>query len=655
MPDDGRADRPHRIEVFALITPAPSPQLPTHGHAAATSPTLPWRLAGAVLITLGVAVVAAVALPVVTLLFGASLTVPRYITGLPMAACVGVNLSVVIAVSWRLLRAVGDAHTTAPTRWEAVTAGLRRYLGAGVLWAMCAALIAEWLFRLLWVPETHGFVTVGGGDAGHHMAIANQLVSHNPKVYVGQTGAHAAAWLLGQLFHLNVPDAMAWAWMGAMAAFYAVVLASVAFAVRDLRAAAQVVAIPLAAGLMVAGTESYVPMIMHYYQAEGFFGHIFSLAPLAAVILCACSLDRWWLRLAGVVVAVGLVRFTYALNAGEALVGLALLSWAAATTRGLRWWLRPLLVLAGVAACAAAGYSWVKLWDLRKMTGGLMDHDVTTETVVLGTLTTVSAVIALSAAIAARLTHTPAFYRVARGALLTAVLGLGPWLVHHYWDQHLELPRAYYYRKHATLALLTLATFIPAWTATLFAFAVHRRRALGLAVVAIAALYFTDVVIAKQAVAGKRIAWSYRERIDPKVRWRVLTPMWEPRTMARIRQVLTDHNRQFGGYQHPSWPVHSVMNSGFERWTAAAKLSVVDVKELRWREWIHGLPTRPGHCVFFTAARAELMAFSQHDRRMKGQTLRHVQGLLRRPDVRCERWRSPRKEQPTQRLCWVCD
>ncbi len=612
-------------------------------HAAPAWLALPAWARGALQVV-GWLAVAAVALPVATLVFGATLAAPRYVTGLPLSACAALVLGACAAAgaaAWRFREVWGPLRPPRLLPW--------------LLWATCAALMADWLFHLLWVPETHGLVTVGGGDAGHHMGIAHQVATLNPKVYVGQTGAHTTAWLLGQLAGLGIADALAWGWIGGGMAFYALVLAAVTATVRDLRPAAQWVAIPLAAGLMVSGSADYVPMWLHYYQAEGFFGHLYCLVPLALLLLASASADRWWLRVLAATCAVGVLRFTYALNAGEALVALALLAWGAALARGPRWWQRAALGLAGVGACGAAWFAWTKLWALQKMTGGIMPHDLTTETVVLGTLTLVSAGVALCTWVAGRALALPSLARVSRAALVLAVLALCPWLVHRHWDLHWDLPREYYYRKHATLALLTLSVALPALAATLYAHAVERRQALALAVLAVATLHFTDAVVAKQALAGKRIAWSYRERVDPKVRWRINTPLWEPRTQARMQAVLRERGKRFGGYQHPSWPVHSAMNSAFPGWRPTVKQTVVDIKEARWKEWIQGLPARPGTCRFFTAARAELIGFARHDRRMKGKTFPLVRQLLARRDLRCERWQPPRKEQKPQRLCWVCD
>ena len=605
------------------------------------SASSPWRLTlsrwaalvGRATLWLGVALVA---LPSLLIAGGVALAPLRYFTGLPMVVCA---VALLFAGAAAAYLAVGRVRLPSLT--------------LSTLWAVCAAMCAWWLYDLLWVEETLGLLTVGGGDAGHHMGISQQLATTHPKVYVGQTGVHATAWLIGEIAGLELPVAMAWAWISGAAFFYAATLGAVAFSVRDLPTSSQLVAIPLAAGLMVQVSAPYVPLVLHYYQAEGFFAHLHGLVPIGLCLLAAASFDRWWMRLLALVAAVGLLRFTYALNLSEGLIALAV------TALTLVPWRRPkaLAAVLPLAALALWG-AWIageKLWALRKMSGGIMSHDLYLETVVLGVLTTVAATLALSARAGGFALKLRSLHRLGAVALWLTILGLGPWLVHRHWDDDLSLPRQYYYRKHATLALMALSVGVPAVAAGLAAHITRRFVAASFAVLCIAAVDFSERVLVKQAGGGKRIAMSYRERVDPRVRWRINTPLWEPRAMAQMRAVLWRERKAFGGYSHPSWPVHSVMNSAFPRWRPTEFQTVVDIKERRWQEWHRGFAPQAGTCRFFSAGPGQKRAYAAHDRRRKASSLPYIRGLMRRPDVRCWRWRPPRPELPMQKLCWVCD
>ncbi|HAN30378.1 MAG TPA: hypothetical protein DCQ06_02160 [Myxococcales bacterium] len=522
-----------------------------------------------------------------------------------------------------------------------------------VLWALCSALCAWWLYDLVWVAQTSGLLTVGGGDAGHHMAISQQFATTHPKVYVGQTGVHATAWLFGYLMGLELPEAMAWAWIGGAMFFYAAVLGAVALSVRDVSTAGQIIALPLAAGLMVDMSAPYVPVVLHYYQAEGFFAHLHGLAPVGLCLLAAASFDRWWLRLCALTVAVGLLRFTYALNLSEALIALAFSVWMATPWRRLK-----VAIVMTLLSSTALWGAWIaanKLWNLRTMTGGIMEHDLYGETVVIGSLTTIALCLALAAACARWGLAMKSLGRLGRVSFWLFIVGLGPWLVHHHWDADLSLPRQYYYRKHATLALLALSVGLPAVAAGLAAHITHRFVAFGFVALCIATCHFGGIAVAKQAKSSKRITRSYLERIDPKVPFRINTPLWEPQVMAKMRAVLRREKKQFGGYLHPSWPVHSAMNSSFARWSPTSFQTVVDVKEQRWQEWHHGFAERAGSCRFFSAGRYQMRAYRQHDRYRKAKTNAYVWGLIRRSDLQCWRWNSPLLEIGAQKLCWVCD
>ena len=108
----------------------------------------------------------------------------RYVTRLPLGICCALAAAAVIVMAGLWVASV--ARRLSP----------RNLAVCVVTLAVGVALLG----RRLWTPELSGMVTIGGGDAGHHVFIANQLASSQPTIYLGFTAFHALAWALAQLF-----------------------------------------------------------------------------------------------------------------------------------------------------------------------------------------------------------------------------------------------------------------------------------------------------------------------------------------------------------------------------------------------------------------------------------------------------------------------
>lgn len=208
---------------------------------------------------------------------------------------------------------------------------------------------------LLYKGGYEHLVSVGGGDPAAHLEIAWKLAKGQWDVYERATSFHAAVLILVRWLGFEVFSAVR----------LVLVMAALAIGALTFRPA-QLRALPLISAFLfvfwVTGP------IVHYYQADGFYGQFAAFAVLLAGVTLTQRALNLRAQLITAALAVVVLRFTYPLNLPDFLAGLALLF-------GERAWFhrkqKVRLALAAVAAglALASVYGYFKLAPMLTIRG----------------------------------------------------------------------------------------------------------------------------------------------------------------------------------------------------------------------------------------------------------------------------------------------
>jgi len=571
----------------------------------------------------------------------------RYTFGLPMAVSAGLGAVAALLAIAILVRNMS----------ERVDVGV----AAIALLAMavgCAMAVAR-----LWKPEWAGMATIGGGDAGHHVWIANQLAFTHPRVYLGFTSFHTSAWTLAQLF--GGP------FEGMRAAFYlstaGMISAGTLVLVAVIGPQGRRGRLAMVAGAIALGGTWYRLHLLwaHYNQADGFFAHLHGLTTVALFALAWLVFDRTWMRAIALGVAIVVFRFTYALNMGDMLVGAACLvamdAWRRpgdltppfvrklAGRRADGLWRAALLIGAGLAAVLAV-YSWATLWPKIGKPGGI--------TAPAAGWNLVGLVAAIGAGVvwkrSPRLSPGPRHQRlidvtlaiVAVPALVIVLFLLVP-----------SLPREYYFHKYALNALFMASVFACAAAASalgnqLLAHPDATRRRPWLRVVLIVAL--SGVAVRGIDKGAAPIRHSYLERAGTVAPPRHAEALHDPWVERQVRAVLADQNKRLAGLMQPRWPVFNFTENILRVWRPVAARPVKGLQEERWASFLDGVEPAAGSCAFWLAGPGVDARFDDlQSRHPKARVNARRKALAASPDHRC--MRSPAARGATDlSLCWVC-
>lgn len=563
----------------------------------------------------------------------------RHTLALPMgaSAVLGAALTALVAGAWLRgsLRAGGLPWAVAVP-------------GALTAWAAVALMVQQLVLTTL-----GQLITVGGGDFGNHLALAEQLADRMPRVYVGFTGWHATVWTVSHLWDLDIADAAAvaiHAGAGAAWAVAGVVAVVLGAAGRSGAAAWAGGAVGGVALLWVASGWGFA--LTHYLAAEGFVAQLYALLPwhlgLWAVATARTRLGRWIGALIGLV----LLRFVYGIDLPEQLLALAMLTWVLASwspaaametiLRGLggerllaapkRWaeaplvrtawpWLwrgaAALLVFEALLFCLMLAQSW-------KKAGSVMTPTLTGRELALALGVAATVLLGL----AGRRQRPAAAWLlvcVGAGALLVAMHLLLP-----------ELPRQYYLFKHGMLlewmGLLAAAGAVGAACAAL----VERGtapvegagggrealpRAAATAVLA-AALGLVVWAPGRIAASNARLWQGYEEHIGARP-WAQIAPLVDP-SLPALARTLRSEGWTVAGVLHPHWPVYNFATSAAHGWQPIEPDIEVALQEKRWTYFVHAAPVEPGTCVVFAAAPHRLQEWARHRKLQSGPAGEHV-------------------------------
>ncbi|MCP3098683.1 hypothetical protein LZ198_07310 [Myxococcus sp. K15C18031901] len=500
-------------------------------------------------------------------------------------------------------------------------------------------------FHGLYTPAFGGLVSVGGGDAGNHVSLRHAFVETTPLIYEQFVAFHAFTHWLEVFFGLD-------AFGSFRAAFYSLcflvplcMLVGLCAITEDRGVEGHTAPWLLLGGLLA--TSPLLLPILHYNQADGFYAHLFGLAPLLAGWALFGFFSSRAVRIVVLLGSVGLLRYTYGLNLGDALLTSAVLvavEAAGVTHPGrARWGLAALAAGLGFAAT----FAYWKLYPLLPVTGGIITPHI--HAMLRGEA--VLAVLLLVLPRAARwmgLSLGDAGVRLARYAGVFGAINASV----QFLCLRLGTPREYYlfkYHLHGVVLVLCAALVV---LAALLAQALSRwmqrqGRPAHMGFLVPAVLVGIAVFNLNAAVAPYRE--SYDERTSGHAPWRTLTALSDPDGWKRIQATLSREGARFGGLIAPSWPMMNFMNAGLRREVVEEPL------RFGWEQYIHGLVREgPGLCVFWYATERdfqELVSTKQEN----GSVLVDVtRALDARPEKQCEDYAAPWDAQRPMRLCHVC-
>lgn len=537
----------------------------------------------------------------------------RATVGIPMWVALAVSVAATVAVLIVVRR-----HVCVASGFQWVPLLLGGFSAA----ALCA---------LMFNPALGALATVGGGDAGNHVSIQHAFVESAPGVYQKFVVFHAVAHWLGN--GLGMTDGVGFA-----LAFYLVVVcvlvcvgaATAAFTPPDARRGELVAAWVLLAGVLVAGVLRFWGPWLHYQQADGFYAHVFGLVPLLLGWFGYAVAPSAWGRVAIVLAWIGLARFTYGLNLGDALVaGALLLGWEAlAAGRGRT---RSMLVAGAGVLLAAALMAFFALAPLRSVGGAIVAADVRKLLIAQGAMLGFLA-LALWGSGAVRLAPARLVHRLMLFPLVFGAVSLAVQVLY----LAARWPQNYYFLKYNfhPVVLLSVATaaLLPLWLTRQ-----SWRRA-----TAVPALIALPLI-----ASATHPHWhTFRERAFREPPYKRVDALTDSALIEHARGVLSAAGARSGGYLEPSWPRSNFINASLRSFDAFAEgvprftSGIVEQTSGTCVFWLEGVQVEAGY--------AKLRGEQQREAASTWDALRAA------PDKECVPHTRLWRPGESYELCWRC-
>jgi hypothetical protein len=523
-----------------------------------------------------------------------------------------------------------------------MAAGLRPWLRSQCVWPpsprwwlveAMALLPVGFAIWALFARDFGGFPNVDGWDGGTHVFIKNVFASAVPGMYNSQVTYYAFTWWLEKLFHLNAFRSFTVAYYVVVAATVAVPL-TITFTLLQEEASARrgawiagvVVAVLSTVGvLLVSGLP-----LLHYNQAAGYYVHLFGLLPLMMLWAADALIRLQILRVAVLMGAFVLLRYTYALNLADAALAVAFVL----LVEGFRGRWRIAQALLVLVFCLAAALIVPELRPIFQVWGGMQRFDVDkvfrADMFLLGALPIY--LLATSwkpfplgclGSPLFRAVRFPTAFAVASSALFL-ILRKGPGVKYYYVTK---------YQIWACILLgFVLVILLAHLAVTLARLSSLRRPTVWLRAAVVAALLALVPSLWATTFAGYNT--GLRERMRPHtLPYKQLHPLADVEAFARIEAVLSAQHKIFGGYLTAFFPMFSFMNaahgfhSGQQEFFPPAML--------------------PGHCVFWVAKEHDIYRLGPADR------LDAYRNQVAAAGATCSEYAVPWKSTP-QSLCYHC-
>ncbi|WP_224371177.1 hypothetical protein [Hyalangium versicolor] len=524
----------------------------------------------------------------------------------------------------------------------------RFLLVQSVLVLAAAMVIVVWA---LYTPAFEGMVSVGGGDAGNHVSLKRHFIETEPDTYQKFVTFYALTHWLEVFFGLDAFESF-------RAGFYAIpllvtlcllaALAAVSRAGADRgKAPARLAQWLFLAGFGVLGTNILF-RVLHYHQADGFYVHLFGLVPTVLCwVLFGLSRTRA-LRVAMLLFAIVLHRFTYGLNLGDVAAVSAVLTAVEAGgvshSKRLRWGLIALAVGLG----GAAAFAYRTLWQLHPVWGAIIAPEIHAMIRGEAFLT----VLLLILPFAARRMGLPLGAEGARLARYAGVFGAINTFIQFLYLRMGFKPEYYLFKYHLHGMVLVFGAALVLISAlaaqALVQWGQRKPRASHAVLVPLVALW--GIALFNLYAACRPYRDSFHERRFGTPPWRWLQPLVDREGQRRIEATLAREGAAFGGLLAPSWPLMNFMNASLRRTVDADPLL------FGWLQYTHGrVRQEPGFCVFWYATDADFAGYAADQAEQGGELADVTQALHNLTGRRCEDYRAGWDEQLALRLCYLCE
>lgn len=438
-----------------------------------------------------------------------------------------------------------------------------------------------------------GFMNIDGWDSGSHLYLQRIFVQQDSRIYNGFVAQYALSHWLETLLGFDRFRAVAICFYSAVAiALMAPMAISVALVRRqENRHFFQVLLalVATAAVLWLLADAAFLPAF-HYLQGMGYYPQIFCLVPVAFIWLVDASLKRAGHRIIGYGVGLAFLRYTYGLNLPDTTAALGMLLLLDATNCKLAG-------PGGVALVALAAIGYTALVPIFEIWGGIARHNV-------NLLLAANLLVGVLLFLAAQLMETPSQDAKScsrRSSLVQALrfpfaLLAANAVSFSYFQATAKQP--YYLNKYQAITIWSLVAacsvvvgFAAIRLFTLMGSLLSRQKQR----LATWTTFTTALFVAISAIVAGSVGWRkalavYRPAYVERVKssgppYLFLRPLVDRRGMSKIRQILREENKAFGGYLTGNFPMFSFMNGVFDHHSGSQAFFPPKME--------------PGHCVFW--------------------------------------------------------
>ncbi|MBP47493.1 MAG: hypothetical protein CMH53_06105 [Myxococcales bacterium] len=474
-------------------------------------------------------------------------------------------------------------------------------------------------------PGFEGLPTIGGGDAGNHLALAGAWATQMPQVYAGFSGLYALLFAVDQGWRHDLLRSLHDVHRAGLTCAVFFALLCIWRPLRDATGGRKWfgACAALTSGVLI--WPSSIGLVSHYLQIDGFLPQNFALAPLLATTAAVVWVSDRVSRTLAICVGLVLLRFTYGLQLGDALLGAALLCGLNAVKSPQRLAWSGLSFAMFCAACVV----WWQLVIRRSKTGGVQHFSP--HLITLGLL-------ALSAALLPLLRQVKhqadaACQRVSWWSLgliaPSLVMGAMTWTLP-------DAQRGYYLWKYPFTAVAMSGLVAPA---LLTMTCVHAWRTSAAAIVGTVVLLATGAWGASQIpLANPSIEQTWQERRGAEVSPRRLQPLVDRHLLAFAQRDLnaSKPHRQLLALAHDQWALYNATWSLLHPWQMPPIARAVDLQTKRFPAFQNGATLRKGGCVVWSETPQRVQSVLRRAIAQRSPLARRLRAWRRDPQRRCE-------------------
>jgi len=509
--------------------------------------------------------------------------VVRYLTTVKLGASLAVSVVLTLVIVATLLarpRVTLQRESDSARKWLQVAGGV-----IGVV-------LTAWAARVLFSPDMGALAVYFGPDGGTHIAIRHTFAESDAKVYAGFVSLYGATALLDRIFALAPPGSLT-------AAFYSTVAIVVVVPVLSMVTLLQgrlgqrgprLVGLAVFSIAWCWSLNSVALPVLSNIQVDGFYAHFFGFLPLALlwaadVLFRPLLLRTFWSGL-----AVMLLRFTYGLNLGDALVacgGVWLFDAVGAQRRVVLW-------LVALGAVAAGIVAYLNLAPVFLLGGYVEPYPYKELPRVVTAVVVVLAAYGISEGWvqgpSARLPRPDSDREVAFGLLriirvplaFTAVSLLA-------YQRFLKIPKVetYYLLKYQLMPVVFVTAAVSIALGYSAFLLLTRRFHPMLAIVVGVSLFALGITSVEADGVFKALRQELAERNGPLPHAK-LRPLVDTHVWNAIDTTLRQERKAFGGFISADFPAGHFLNA----WMGFDKM---------WQVF-YPPEVAPGHCVFWTHA-----------------------------------------------------